>query len=127
MRRDVILLPTLTVVGLVTFHRVFQSGREDAIYADRIAQLRAYYFDGAPEITPYLLSVPLEHRLEIQGLSTSACQKFLTMAGTIAVITSVLAGAATGFLVAVISGNSSWAAFPAGALAAAATLVLLIR
>src|ERR1700680_365176 len=37
-----ILLPTLTFVGLVTFERVFQSGREDAIYAHRIAQLRAY-------------------------------------------------------------------------------------
>jgi hypothetical protein len=53
-----ILLPTLTFVGLVTVHRVFQSGREDAIHAQRIAQLRAYYFDTAPEITRICLACP---------------------------------------------------------------------
>jgi hypothetical protein len=122
-----VLLPTLTFLGLVTFHRVFQTGREDAIYAQRIAQLRAYYFDAAPEITPYLLSVPAEQRLEIQGLSTSAAQKFLTIAGTVAVITSVLAGAATGLLGALLSEHSAGVACSVGVVTAAATLVLLIR
>jgi hypothetical protein len=37
-----ILLPTLTFVGLVTFHRAFQSGREDAVYAARIARMPGY-------------------------------------------------------------------------------------
>jgi hypothetical protein len=122
-----ILLPTLAFLGLVTFHRAFQSGREDAIYAQRIAQLRAYYFNAAPEITPYLLSVPAEQRLEIQGLPTSAAQKFLTIAGTIAVITSVLAGAAAGMLGAVISDHSAPVAFSSGAALAAGTLFVLMR
>ena len=122
-----ILLPTLAFLGVVTFERVFQSGREDAVYAYRIAQLRGFYFDAAPEVTPYLLSVPEEQRLEIQGLPRAAAQKYLTIAGTIAVITSVVTGAAVGLLVAVISDHSPWASFSSGAAVAAAALVLMIR
>ena len=51
-----ILLPALAFVGLATFHRVLQSGLEDLAYARRIAQLRDYYFDHAPELAGYLLS-----------------------------------------------------------------------
>jgi hypothetical protein len=122
-----ILLPTLAFVGLVAFHRAFQSGREDAGYAARIARLRAYYFDAAPEITPYLLSVPAEQRLEIQGLPGSAAQKFLTIAGTVAVITSILAGSAAGLLGAVLSDHSAAVAVSAGGVIAAAVLGLMIR
>jgi hypothetical protein len=122
-----ILLPTLAFVGLVTFHRAFQSGLEDAIYADRISRLRAYYFDAAPEITPYLLSVAAQQRLDIQGLSTSPAQKFLTIAGTVAVITSILTGSAAGLLGAVLSDHSSAVAFSSGAVIAVAALTLMIR
>ena len=51
-----ILLPTLAFVGLATFHRVLQSGIEDLGYARRIAQLRHYYLDHAPELAGYLPS-----------------------------------------------------------------------
>ena len=51
-----ILLPTLAFVGLATFHRVLQSGIEDLAYARRVAQLRNYYFDHAPELAGYLLN-----------------------------------------------------------------------
>lgn len=122
-----ILLPTLTFIGLVTFHRAFQSGREDAVYAARIARLRGYYFDAAPEITPYLLSVPAEQRLEIHGLSTAPAQKFLTIAGTVAVITSILAGSTAGLLGAVLSDHSAAIAFSTGGVIAAAVLGLMIR
>ena len=36
----------------MTFERALQSGVEDYGYAVRIARLRAYYFDSAPEVTP---------------------------------------------------------------------------
>ena len=62
-----ILLPTLSFVGLVTFERVLQSGIEDHGYARRIARLRGYYFDAAPELTGYLLSVAPSERLSVQG------------------------------------------------------------
>jgi hypothetical protein len=43
-----VLLSTLSFVGFVTFQRVLQSGIEDHGYAERIARLRAYYFDALP-------------------------------------------------------------------------------
>src|SRR5437016_3141292 len=99
------LLPTLTFVGLVTFERALQSGIEDHGYARRIARLRAYYFDNAPELAPYLLSVPPLERLTVQGLWAGRWQGFLTVAGMVGVITAVLAGSAGGLLAAVASGH----------------------
>ena len=55
-------------MGFVTLDRVLQSGIEELHYAERIAQLRAYYFDFAPELTHYLASVPPSRRLAILGL-----------------------------------------------------------
>jgi hypothetical protein len=71
-----ILLPTLAFVGLVTFERVLQSGIEDRDYARRIARLRGYYFDTAPELTPYLLSVAPERRLAVQGSGRGSGRDF---------------------------------------------------
>jgi hypothetical protein len=122
-----ILLPTLAFVGLTTFYRVFQAGLEDARYAQRAAQLRAFYFDAAPEVERYLLSVPPGERLEAQGVWASRGQKFLTMAGTVAVITAILAGSAAALLAAVLSSHSPWAAFPAGAVTGLATFAALVR
>ena len=90
------LLPTLTFVGLLTFERALQSGVEDYGYAVRIARLRAYYFDSAPEVTPYLASVSTRERLAIQGLRGGARQLFRSVAGIVGVITGVLAGSTIG-------------------------------
>src|SRR5262249_26433320 len=91
-----ILLSTLSFVGFVTFQRVLQSGIEDRGYAERIARLRAYYFDCAPELVPYLASVPPPQRLVIQGLRAGYWQSFRTVAGMVGVVTAVLAGPPTG-------------------------------
>jgi hypothetical protein len=120
-----ILLPTLAFVGLATFHRVLQSGLEDLAYARRIGQLRDYYFDHAPELTGYLLN-PAEE-LPSPGLGISLWQQFVTAAGMVAVITSVLAGSAGGLLAAVASGHSLVAALIAGVLVAASALTGLMR
>jgi hypothetical protein len=122
-----ILLPTLTFIGLVTFARVLQSGIEDHGYARRIALLRGYYFDQAPELTPYLLSVPHQERLHVQGLWGGRWQKFRTVAGMVAVVTAVLAGSAIGLLAAVVSDHSLAAALAAGGVAALAVLGVLMR
>jgi hypothetical protein len=120
-----ILLPTLAFVGLATFHRVLQSGIEDLGYARRIARLRDYYLDHAPELTGYLPR-PAE-RLRAQGLGSGLWQIFLTVAGMVAVITAVLAGSAAGLLAAVVSGHSLVAALVAGVVVAAAALTGLMR
>ncbi|MGH3198813.1 MAG: hypothetical protein ACRDOH_10245 [Streptosporangiaceae bacterium] len=114
-----ILLPTLAFAGLATFHRVLQSGIEDLAYARRIAQLRDYYFDHAPELASYLLN-PAEP-LPAPGLGIGLWQQFLTVAGMVAGITAVLAGSAGGLLAAVVSGHSLAAALIAGVATAALT------
>jgi hypothetical protein len=86
-----ILLPTLAFVGLATFHRVLQSGIEDLAYARRIAQLRDYYFDHAPELAGYLLN-PAES-LPTPGLGIGLWQQFVTVAGVV-----VAAAALTGLM-----------------------------
>jgi hypothetical protein len=100
-----VLLPTLSFVGLMTFQRALQSGVEDFGYAARIARLRAYYFDSAPEITPYLSSVSASERLAIQGLRGGITQLFRSVAGMIGMITAVLAGSTVGLATAVASSS----------------------
>ena len=122
-----ILLPTLAFVGLVTFDRVLQSGIEDHGYAQRIARLRGYYFQYAPELVGHLLSVPAAERLRIQGLKSGRWQKFVTIAGMVSVVTAVLAGSGAGLLAAVVTGDNLVAALVAGLLVALAALAALLR
>jgi hypothetical protein len=122
-----VLLPTLSFVGVATFARVLQSGIEDLGYARRIALLRSYYFDRAPELRPYLLSVPAPQRLHVQGLWAGRSQRFVTVAGLVAVVTAVLAGSAVGLLAAVVSNHSLAAALIAGGFVGVAVLMLLMH
>lgn len=122
-----IVLPTLSFVGLVTFGRTLQSGIEDLRYARRIAVLRGYYFEVAPELAPYLMSVPQSKRLTMQGLPAGLWQGCLTVAGLVSVVTSVLAGSTISLLTAVLSGHSLGAAIGAGAVAGIAALAAMMR
>src|SRR5215472_1329352 len=45
-----VLLPTLTFVGVTTFERAVRNRVEDAQLAGRINQIRQYYFDAAPQV-----------------------------------------------------------------------------
>jgi predicted lysophospholipase L1 biosynthesis ABC-type transport system permease subunit len=112
-------LPTLVVVGLATFNRVLESGIEDFGYASRIARLRGYYFQYAPELAGYLLSVPPAERLAMQGIGGGRGQKFLTAAAMAGLVTAVLA--------AVVSDHVLIAALIAGVLVAIAVFAALIR
>jgi hypothetical protein len=122
-----LLLPTLTFVGLVTFDRAVQSGIEDHGYAQRIARLRGYYFQHAPELVGYLLSVAPAERLRVQGLRGGRWQKYVTVAGMVGVVTAVLAGAAAALLAAVIFDHKLVAALIAGAPVGVAVLLGLMR
>ena len=125
---SLVLLPTLAFVGLATFERVVQSGVEDLGYARRIATLRGYYFDNAPELSPYLLSVPASERLRVQGLPTTRrWQGFRTVAGMVGVITAVLAGSTAGVIAPAVGDHSLAAALIPGAAVALSTLVGLMR
>jgi hypothetical protein len=122
-----ILLPTLSFVGFFTFERVLQHGIEDLQYAERIARLRAYYFDYAPELTHYLASVPPPRRLAIQGVGGRHPQGFWTIPAMIVVVIAVLTGSAAGLLAAISAGHYAVAGFVTGGVAGAAVLVALMR
>jgi len=121
-----VLLPTLTFIGLVTFERAVQSGVEDYGYAARIARLRAYYFDSAPEVTPYLASVPANERLAIQGLRSGVRQMLRSVAGMVGVVTAVLTGSTVGLATAVAS-SSLAGALACGIVVGLGTLATLVR
>jgi hypothetical protein len=122
-----VLLPTLAFVGLVTFGRAVQSSIEDTEYARRIALLRRFYFENAPEIGPYLLSAPLVERLVSEPDPDDRWQGFRTVAGMVAVITAVLAGSTAALAAILISDHSLAAAVIAGAVVALPALIAMIR
>ena len=119
------LLPTLTFVGLVTFERALQSGIEDHDYALRLSRLRAFYFDAAPEIAQYMPKSTLQDRIHAQALSRR--QGYRTVAGMVAVITAVLAGATAALLVAVLTAHSLAGALIAGGILAVGALLGLME
>jgi hypothetical protein len=122
-----VLLPTLAFVGLVTFERALQSSIEDTEYARRIALLRGYYFEQAPEIAPYLLTAPPAERLLVQGVPGDRWQGYRTVAGMVAVITAVLAGSSAALAASLIFDHSLAAAVISGTLVALPAMFAMIR
>jgi len=122
-----VLLPTLVFVGLVTFERTLQTSLEDTEYARRIALLRTYYFEHAPEIVPYLLTVPPAERLHVQRVPGDRWQGYRTVAGMVAVITAVLAGSTAALAAILIFDHSLAAAVIAGTAVALPVVIAMIR
>jgi hypothetical protein len=100
---SLVVLPTLLFMGLITFERVLQSGSADFMYAIGITRIRHLYLEYAPQIQPYIILSPhdeQEETLAREAMHTLWWQVFLTTAGMIAVINSVLAGSFVGLLLA---------------------------
>jgi hypothetical protein len=98
---SLILLPSLFLMGLITFERVLQSAIEDLTYARGIMRIRYLYLEQAPQLRPYFILSADDGRRRPElkvGIHPSWWQIFLTTAGMIAVITSVLAGVFVGLL-----------------------------
>jgi hypothetical protein len=104
-----VLLPTLAFVGFVTFERTLQLAIEDYGLERRIALLRRFYLESAPELSSYLVTVTPSQQLFAQGLMSSGRQAFRTVAGMVAVITTVLTGS-TAAVIAIIASDHSLAA-----------------
>ena len=100
---SLVVIPTLFFMGLITFERVLQSGSADFMYAIGINRIHHLYLEYAPQMQPFILLTPHDEREETlarEAMHTSWWQVFLTMAGMIAVINSVLAGSFIGLLLA---------------------------
>jgi hypothetical protein len=121
-----VLLPTLAFVGLITFERALQSGIEDTEYVRRIRVLRGYYFEHAPELAPYLLEAPAAERVVMEPGVGGRWQGFRSVAGMVAVITSVLAGSTAALAAILISDHSLAAALIVGAVVALPGLIAMI-
>jgi hypothetical protein len=122
-----VVLPTLAFMGVVTFERALQTGVEDYGYAKRIAALRAFYFDYAPELAPYLMSVPPDLRLRAQGLNGGRWQRLRTIAGMIAVLTAILASSSAAIVGVLIFHHRLAPAIALAAGVAVASLTTLLR
>jgi hypothetical protein len=98
---SLVLLPSLFLMGLITFERVLQSAIEDLTYARAIMRIRHLYLHYAQELRPTFMLAADDERgrtmLKV-GLHPSWWQVFLTTAGMIAAINSVLVGAFVGLL-----------------------------
>jgi hypothetical protein len=100
---SLIVIPTLFFMGLITFERVLQAGSADIVYARGINRIRHLYLEYAPQMQPYFILSTYDDQegtLGQEAMQTSWWQVFLSMAGMIAVINSVLAGSFVGLLLA---------------------------
>src|SRR6266700_1527925 len=98
---SLVLLPSLLLMGLITFQRVLQSAIEDLTYARGITRIRHRYLEYAPQLRlSVLLAADDESRRPMLkvGIHPSWWQVFLTTAGMIAAINSVLVGVFVGLL-----------------------------
>src|SRR6266581_5803859 len=120
---SLVLLPSLFLMGLITFERVLQSAIEDLTYARGIMRIRRLYLEHAPQLRPYFLLAADDERrrpmLKV-GLRPSWWQVFLTTAGMIAAINSVLVGVFVGLLL------SALFTFPLLACTSAGVLTFLV-
>ena len=89
--------------------------------------LRGYYFEHAPEIAPYLLSVPPAERLHMQRVPGDRWQGYRTVAGMVAVITAVLAGSTAALVAILIFDHSLAAAVISGAVVTLPVMIAMIR
>jgi hypothetical protein len=100
---SLVVIPTLLFMGLITFERVLQAGSADIVYARGINRIRHLYLEYAPQMQPYFILSTYDDQegaLGQEAMQTSWWQVFLSMAGMMAVINSVLAGSFVGLLLA---------------------------
>ena len=106
---SLVILPTLLFMGLITFERVLQAGLADIIFAHGINRIRHLYLEYAPQMQPYFIlsshddtSLPTEN---LGAMQRFRWQVFLSLAGMMAVLNSVLAGSFVGLLLAAFTGE----------------------
>jgi hypothetical protein len=126
----IVLLPTLSFIGIVTFQRLAQITSEDIAYAQRIARLREFYVDLAPQLEPYLTIVrgaAAAQHLRTARPRPSGWQLFLTIAGMVALINAVIVGATGAILIDAITDDSLGPSAMAGVPAGIVTLLFHMR
>jgi len=118
------VLPTLAFVGVTTFERALRNAVEDFRLAGQINRIRQFYFDAAPQVARYL--PPPGPELPAPRYRPSWYQ-FLTIAGALAVVNSVLIGGVLGLAVQASTGTLAASAAVGVIIGAGALAAHLIR
>jgi hypothetical protein len=123
-------LPTLYVLGLFTFVRTVENGVEDLMMGRAINRIRNYYLEIAGEEARYFMLSGHDDALGVMrnmGVSLQRRQQFFTTGSMIAVINSVVGGAAVAIAVGAVTGASLGFSAAAGGLAAIVSLMRMLR
>jgi len=123
---SLVVLPTLFFMGLMTFQRVLQAGMADIMYARGINRIRHLYLEYAPHMKPYFILSAYDDGAETlrhESMIPSWLQTFLTMAGMVAMINSVLVGSFVGVLLVPFS-SPLWVSTSAGVMAFIASVAI---
>jgi hypothetical protein len=121
---QVLVLTSLLFLGLVAFARCLEVSVDDWEFANRIARLRLAYGELAPELVRVFEVITGDDQLSLMlGGRWRPLQKMLSVAGSIAVLTSVIFGSDIG-LVIYGFGHSLSAALITGAVTGAVLVVL---
>jgi hypothetical protein len=125
-----VALPTLYVLGLFTFVRLVEITTEDLAYGRAINRIRNYYLELAGDrASLFMMSAHDDARgvLWNMGLPLARWQLYFTAAMMVAVVNSVVLGAAVAILIGAVSDAPLGVAVAIGGVAAIASVVFLHR
>jgi hypothetical protein len=123
-------LPTLYVLGLFTFIRVVENGVEDLMLGRAINRIRNYYLELAGEHRRYFMLSGHDDAVGVMqnmGVALERRQQFFTTGAMVAVINSVVGGAAIAIAVGAFTDAPLGLCAALGGLAAIISQVLLMR
>ena len=127
---SLVVLPTLYVIGLFTFLRMSESAEEDLLYGRAINRIRHHYVELAgDEARLFVMSAhdDVPGVMWNMGLRPTRSQPYLTAAFMIAVVNSVIGGAAVALGVAATGDPPLGIPVAVGGVAAVASLILMRR
>jgi hypothetical protein len=124
------VLPTLYVLGLFTFVRLVESSVEDVLYGRAINRIRNYYLELAGDQARLFVLSGHDDPIGVlanMGLSPTRWRLYFTTATMIAVINSVVGGAAVALVLGVAADASLGLAAGVGGAVAIVSLLLMRR
>jgi hypothetical protein len=123
-------LPTLYILGVFTFVRTVENGIEDLMMGRAINRIRNYYLQIAGEEARYFMLAANDDALGVMrnmGVSLERRQQFFTTGSMIAVINSVVGGAAVAIAIGAFTGAPLGICAGAGGLVAILSFARLLR
>jgi hypothetical protein len=124
------VLPTLYVLGVVTFVRLTECGVEDWRYGLAVNRIRGYYREIAGDRADLFLLSGNDDAAGVNenlGLSPEGHAPIFVFSSAVAIINGVVGGAAVALALGVLAGVSLGVATLVGAVAAIASIVGWIR